>query len=328
MILIRDPLERFAFWSVLRGVNVRPSAFSCLVGLTGFVAASSLGRAALASAVTGLYYTGESTSGSLLSQGTTPTTANSGTLDPAWIVTYASTNGGASAATAYEGTSYVINTTQTNYPSQFPTGYWTPNTTAAQWITAPGAVYAYNGNTYGPANAGGDGLPGWGLDTSPPAMNAANAAIYVYTTTFTISGNGAAGTAVTGFTLNLSVSADNSFDIFVNPTATNQELNTAYAAYVSSPNAYTANSTIALSSGFVIGVNTLSIQVENAANANASMVNYSGLLVYQAGFSGLAVPEVGSWLPLVAAAALYGFVCWRRGWGRRAGRSILGGCSH
>jgi hypothetical protein len=292
-------------------VKIRLAAYYYLAGLVGLIAAGPSGRAALATSVTGLYYTGQSASGGLLSQGTTPGTANSGTLDPAWVVTYASTNGGATAATAYEGTSYVINTTQTTYASQYPNPPWAANTSSAQWITAPGAVYASNGAAVGPANAGGDGLPGYGSDSSPVAMNASNAAIYVYTTTFTITGNAAAGTAVTGFTLNLKVSADNSFDIFVNPTATNQYLNTANAAYASSPNAYTATSAIALSSGFKIGVNTISIQVENAAAANVSSVNYSGLLVYQAGFSGL-VPEVGSWLPLAAAAALYGCVALRR----------------
>jgi hypothetical protein len=255
---------------------------------------------------------------------------NSGTQDSAWMVTYASTNGGLTAAAPNMGASYVINTTQTTYTSQYPSPPWAANTTNAEWITAPGAVYTngsggISGNV---VNAGGDGLRGYGSDASPPAMNATNAAIYVYTTTFTISGNGSAGTAVTGFTLNLQLAADNNFDIFVNPASTSQALAVGTAAYVSPVNAYTATSAVALSSGFVIGVNTISIQVENAGSAGASNINFSGLLVYSAGFSGLAVPEVGSWLPLAAALGFYGALVGRTLRRRPLGaQGSLGACA-
>jgi len=267
--------------------------------------------------VTGLYYTGESSSGGTLAA-STALTNNSGTQDPYWTVTYASTNGGVSAATPNEGTSYVINTTQTTYASQYPSPPWAPNTTNAEWITAPGAVFT-NGSGVSSLveNAGGDGLLGYGSDSSPVAMNASNAAIYVYTTTFTITGNATAGTAVTGFTLNLQVSADNNYDVFVNPTSTTKELGVGTAAFVSGANAYTAASAIALTSGFVIGVNTISIQVENAAATGTSSINYSGLLVYG---GSVALPEVGAWLPLAAAIALYGAWRWTRSvTDRRAG---------
>lgn len=288
----------------------RSSFFPVLIVLLGFAGAVDSAHGAIATGVTGLYYTGESSSGGELTAGTALTN-NSGTQDPYWTVTYASTNGGVTAATPNEGTSYVINTTQTTYATQYPSPPWAPNTTNAEWITAPGAVFTNGTGVANMAeNAGGDGLLGYGSDSSPVAMNASNAAIYVYTTTFTITGNGTAGTAVTGFTLNLQVSADNNFDIFVNPASTTTALGVGTAAYVSGANAYTAASAIALTSGFVIGVNTISIQVENAAAAGSSSINYSGLLVYG---GSVALPEVGAWLPLVAAMTLYG--AWR---GRRS----------
>jgi hypothetical protein len=258
-----------------------------------------------------LYYTGETSTGGLLTA-STALTNNSGTQDPYWSVTYASNNGGATAATPNEGLAYVINTTQTTYASQYPSPPWASNTTNAEWITAPGAVFTTGTGVAALVdNAGGDGLYGYGSDASPPAMNATNAAIYIYTTTFTISGNGSAGTAVTGFTLNLSLSADNNFDVFVNPASTTAELGVGTAAYVSPDNAYTATAAVALTSGFVIGVNTISVEVENAGVASGHNINYSGLLVYNVGFAGLAVPELGTWLPLAAALGLYGLLAWR-----------------
>jgi len=276
--------------------------------------AVSSGRAALATGVTGFYYTGESTSGTALGQGAnTPTVANSGQQDAAWSVTYASTNGGISAATAYEGTSYVVNTTNSGYSgSQYPSPPWAANTGQAEWITAPGALWANSSNTgTGAINSGGDALPGYGVDTSPVAYNNSNSTVYVYTTTFTITSTAAAGTAITGFTLNLNVSADNSYAVFVNPSNSGAFLGTSTAKYVSGANAYSAApSAIALTSGFVVGVNTISVEVQNAGTGNVYSTNYSGVLVYGAGFIG--IPEYGTWLPLVAAAVLYGCWVWRR----------------
>lgn len=275
------------------------------MGAVVFGSAASV-RAALATGVSGFYYTGESTSGTALGQGAnTPTVANSGQKDASWIVSYASTNGGSSAASAYEGTSYVINTTNSSYTeSQYPVPYWSSNTTQAEWITAPGATWANSSNTgtSGAINSGGDGLPGAGTDTSPVAYNASNSVVYVYTTTFTITGTGTG--AITGLTLNLNVSADNSYAIFVNPSTSAAFLSTSTAKYVSGANAYGTASAIALTSGFVVGQNTISIEVQNAGTSNSYQTNYSGLLVYGAGFVGL--PEYGTWLPLAAALAVYG----------------------
>jgi hypothetical protein len=286
-----------------------------LVAATGlaFLGLGSSGRAALATGVTGFYYTGESTSGTALGQGAnTPTVANSGQEDASWLVTYASTNGGISAATAYEGTSYVVNTSNSSYSgSQYPSPPWAANSSQAEWITAPGAIWANGSNGTGAINSGGDALPGYGVDTAPVAYNNSNSTVYVYTTTFTITSTAAAGTAITGLTLNLNVSADNSYAVFVNPASSAAFLSTSTAKYVSGANAYSAApSAIALTSGFVVGVNTISVEVQNASTSNSYATNYSGVLVYGAGFIG--IPEYGTWLPLAAAAALYGCWAWRR----------------
>lgn len=282
-------------------------------------------HAALATGVTGFYYTGESTSGTPLGQGAnTPTVANSGQQDASWSVSYASTNGGISAASAYEGTSYVINTTNTTYGTQYPVPYWSANTTQAEWITAPGATWANSANTgtSGAINSGGDGLLGYGTDTSPVAYNNSHSVVYVYTTTFTLTSTAAVGTAITGLTLNLQVSADNSYAIFVNPSNSGAFLSTSTAKYISGANAYGTSSAIALSTGFVVGVNTISIEVQNAGTSASYQTNYSGLLVYGGGFIG--IPEYGTWFPLALATAAYG--AWGR-WGRRRANSVLVGRS-
>jgi hypothetical protein len=68
---------------------------------------------------------------------------------------------------------------------------------------------------------------------------------------------------------------------------------------------------VSLTSGFVIGVNTISIEVQNeGSSTGAAQTNYSGLIVYGSNFVGL--PESGTWLPVAAAAALYAVWCFRR----------------
>jgi hypothetical protein len=288
------------------------------VSSVGFLASGNRVRAqSNATSITGFYYTGEaSTGGGDLSQGAnTPNTANSGTNDVHWIVTYASTNGGATSAGIYDGVTYVINTSNTTFTeSQYPDPPWAGNTTSAEWITAPGALWEQTTQSTGTGaiNSGGDGLPGYGVDTAPPAYTGnTHSVIYVYSTTFTIGGTGGTGAAVTGLTIQLSVSADNSFAVFVNPASSAAALATSTANYVSPDNAYSYSPlNVSLTSGFVIGVNTISIEVQNAGTANNDTVNYSGLLVYGTNFVGL--PELGGWLPLAAAAGAYALWVWRR----------------
>jgi hypothetical protein len=284
------------------------------LGWASFLTGGDRARAANAESLTGFYYTGESSTGGVLNQGAnTPSVANSGTQDPYWTVTYASTNGGSTTAGQYVGAAYVVNATNSSFTvTQVPS--WAASTSSAEWITAPGAVWtnSHFTATSGAINSGGDGLPGEGPGNSPPSYTAGNSAIYVYTTTFTIGGNGTTGDAVSGFTMTLSISADNNFAVFVNPATSARALATSTANYVSPANTYTASPmNVSLTSGFVIGVNTISIEVQNeGSSTGAAQTNYSGLIVYGSNFVGL--PESGTWLPVAAAAALYAVWCFRR----------------
>ena len=120
-----------------------------------------------ATTISGIYNTGLTPSGGLQA---------GGSKDANWSVTYASTNGGTSANTAYEGAAYVIN------PSVVSSSGYTANTSNAQWIVAPGAYTTTS--TSSSQNAGGNNLPGNGNTGS-------NEGVYIYTLAFTISGTGA-----------------------------------------------------------------------------------------------------------------------------------------
>ena len=95
------------------------------------VAALALGwsgvayAAGLATDITGLYYTGVNSNNSAL--------LSAGATDPHWTVTYASTNGGSSENSTYEGAAYVVNN------SNIVSSAWTQNTSTSQWIVPPGA---------------------------------------------------------------------------------------------------------------------------------------------------------------------------------------------
>jgi hypothetical protein len=144
--------------------------FATVCGLSTAACAST------ATAISGIYYTGVSNSGALLAAGTT---------DPHWTVTYAAHTGSATALTANEGAAYVVSGSSISGTS------WTPNTTTAQWITAPGALVAPSG----PTNTGGSSLPG--------------DANYVYTLAFNIAGTGT-GTITNAVSIALTLSADDS----------------------------------------------------------------------------------------------------------------------
>jgi hypothetical protein len=222
-----------------------------------------------ATSVSGLYNTGISTNGSLLA---------TAAQDPSWTVTYASTNGGANAATAYEGISYVID------PNVAQTSKYTPNTSNAQWITAPGAVV--DGSTR--PNRGGDFLPGNG-------NSGANEGIYIYKLTFNIAGSGSPGTVVTnGVSIQIAIAADDQYSIYVNPqnnsngsinkTISSPSVSTLTSAWnnteIDTLQNYGSNNAV-----FVIGTNTIEIEVDNTNTingpSNSNAWNASGLLVYQ-----------------------------------------------
>jgi hypothetical protein len=279
--------------SVSSGLLKNPRAAFLFVAI--FLWSGGLANAAgTATSLTGLYFTGMNSAGGLAT-----------TTDANWNVTYASTNGGASANTTYEGDAMVI-------PSSYVTGTYIANSSNSQWITAPGATGGFN-------------LPGNG-DTG------ANEGIYAYTLAFQITGNGS-GTVTNNVSITLTIAADDQYTVYVNPggnTATKAPSGTASGPTVTS--AWNNTSTLTLSNGtngtngnakFVIGTNYLVIVVDNTNSATGSSsstaANPSGLLVYQTGQAISVggknipiIPEVGTWLPIAAALGLFGWGFCRR----------------
>ena len=278
------------------------SCYRALFALFAIVAGASCLKAQTATNVTGLYFTGLQSNGSLQS---------GGSLDANWNVTYASTNGGTSANTTYEGDAYVIS------PSAVSGSGYSPNTSTAQWITAPGATVGVGGAV----NTGGDFLPGNGNSGS-------NEGVYIYTIAFTISGTGAVGTAVTNqVQITMTMAADDQYSVFVNPTGNGTKAPTGTAS-ASDTSAWSNTTQFALqnygtgsadNSSFKIGTNYLVIVVDNTNSVNGSSTstatNASGLLVYQTSadeIDGHPIPEVATWLPMLGVIGCYGLVVLRR----------------
>jgi hypothetical protein len=252
--------------------------------------------------ITGLYYTGLNSGGGLQSGGST---------DAHWTVTYASTNGGSSQNSTYRGAAYVVDN------SNVVGSGWTQNTGSSQWIVAPGAQDPNSGNS---VNSGGDFLPGNGTSGS-------NSGIYVYTLAFTIVGTGS-GTVTNAVSIGITISADDNYKIYVNPSGNGTTLPTGTAA-ASGTAAWDNTATATLYNGtngtngnsiFKIGTNYLTIVVTNtnsvSGSSSSTATNASGLLVYQVGsaitINGHPIPEEGTLLPLFAAVGLYATFAWRR----------------
>lgn len=283
---------------------MKPSRFlTLLAALTVAFGLGANARAGTATDITGLYYTGINSSGGLLAGGST---------DSNWTVTYASTNGGSSQSSTYKGSAYVVS-------SSYIDAGWTQNTGSAQWIVAPGASTAATGGT---TNVGGDFLPGNGDSGS-------NNGIFIYTLAFTIAGTGS-GTVTNAISISLTISADDQYRIYVNPSGNGTSLPSGTAAG-SGTNAWNNTSSVTLQNGtngtgtsgnsiFKIGTNYLTIVVENTnsitGTSGSTARNPSGLLVYQVGsaalIDGRPIPEVGAWLPILGAVGLYGVFYWRR----------------
>lgn len=259
-------------------------------------------KAQLATNITGLYYTGLDSSGGLQA---------GGQEDANWSVTYASTNGGASANSTYEGAAYVINAASVSGSA------YTPNTSNAQWITAPGAM---NSSGTSP-NTGGDFLPGNGNTGS-------NEGIYVYTLAFNITGSGSAGTPVTSnIQITMTLAADDQYAVYVNPAGNGASVPTGTASSTAT-RAWSNTTQIALqnygttstdNASFKIGTNYIVVVVDNTnsqtGSSTSTALNASGLLVYQTSealINGHPVPEVATWLPLVGVIGCYGLVILRR----------------
>lgn len=265
-------------------------------------------RAGSATNITGLYYTGVNNSGGLLSGGST---------DSHWEVVYARVNSADYTGTsAYTGAARVVS-------GSYIDSAWVQNTSAAQWITAPGASSAITGGT---ANIGGDYLPGNGTTGS-------NDAQYVYRLAFTITGSGGNGSAVTNHVaINMTIAADDQYAVYVNPTGYSLGADGATVSSPVSASGYGAwNNTTSINlqnygsgsannADFVIGTNYIYIVVNNTNSAtgstSATALNPSGLLVYQVGsavlIDGNPIPEAGTWLPLFGAVGLYGGLILRR----------------
>jgi hypothetical protein len=259
--------------------------------------------------VNGLFYTGVGTTGSLLA---------GGAIDSHWTVSFARVNGTNYTTNTYAGSAYVLSS---NY---IDAGY-VPNTTSAQWITAPGASTAANGGT---VNVGGDYLPGNGTTNT-------NSAYYVYRLAFNVAGTGS-GAVSNQVSISLTIAADDQYAVYVNPASAptvngSGTINSGGTAASATGLAAWGNTTsIALqnfgggganNAGFVIGTNYLYIVVANTnsqtGQSNSSALNPSGLLVYQIGsataiIDGHPVPEVGTWIPVVAALGLFGWRTMRR----------------
>jgi len=263
-------------------------------------AAAVAGRAQTATGISQLFYTGQTSTGAL--QG-------AGQQDANWTVTYASTDGGTQADSAYEGAAYVIT------PAQIASSGYTQNTTQAQWITAPGATTGSGANP----NTGGDYLPGNG-------NTGANEGIYIYTLAFTISGTGAVGTTVSNqIQITMTMAADDQYAIYVNPSGNGTTVPTGTAA-ASQTSAWSNTTQISLqnygpsnNSVFHIGVNYIVVVVDNTnsvqGSSTSTATNASGLLVYQtsaATIDGHPVPEVATWLPMAGAVVCYGIFLARR----------------
>jgi len=256
--------------------------------------------------ITGLYYTGLNSSGGL---------QTGGQQDANWSVTYASTNGGTSSNSTYQGAAYVIT------PANVAGSAYTPNTSSAQWITAPGAT---NSSGTSP-NTGGDFLPGNGNSTP-------NEGIYIYTLAFYITGSGSSGTAVTSqIQITMTLAADDQYAVYVNPSGNGTSVPTGTAS-ATATSAWSNTTQIALqnygsgsanNASFKIGTNYIVVVVDNTnsqtGSSSSTALNASGLLVYQtseATINGHPVPEVATWLPLVGVIGCYGLVVLRRRQGR------------
>jgi hypothetical protein len=277
-----------------------------LLAALAMVIGGSHASAQTATNITGLYYTGLQSNGNLQA---------AGSQDANWNVTYASTNGGTSANTTYEGAAYIIS------GAQIASSGYTQNTSTAQWITPPGATQS-NGTA---PNTGGDFAPGNGTTTP-------NEGIYIYTLAFTITGTGAAGTTVNGalsqIQITMTLAADDQYSVYVNP-AGNGTSAPAGPAAASATSAWSNTTAIDLqnfngsggtnNSTFKIGTNYIVVVVDNTNSATGSSgsnaTNATGLLVYQtseATINGHPVPEVATWLPLVGVMSCYGLILIRR----------------
>lgn len=246
------------------------NSFRKFIGLAALIGAN-IGYGQVPVSISGLYNTGETASQGLTSSGAVSF----------WSVTYASSNGGSTANTTFEGTPYVIS------PSAVTASGYTPSTSTAEWIIAPGASTSAShttGKTY--VNVGGNYLPGNGTGT--------NEGIFVYSLQFTITRAGLATGAVIvdPLVINMTIAADDGYTVYMNPLGYNVAPTTKPSTYntsvISLPQGqWNATSQVAINTSnatFYNGTNYLTIVVDNTngiAGASSSTTwNESGILDY------------------------------------------------
>jgi hypothetical protein len=281
-----------------------------------------------ATGITGLYNTGQKSTGGLISGGTqVQSSASAPTSTSGWYVDYSSKNGGHTSVTTYDGDAYAISS------ADIP-GSYTDATSSAEWITAPDAA---TNSGDGDPNSGGDYLPGNGIGNGASS----NEGLYAYTLAINITGTGAVGTKVTTpVVIDMTIAADDGYSVYVNPQGANTNPTGAPSSYTASASAtdiqgeWSNTTNLELDNGttgsngnavFYIGTNYITVLVDNTNSINSTSsstaLNPSGLLVFQtAAFdngaevmdNGSVVPEVTPWLPLLGAVALYGFFWVRR----------------
>ncbi len=155
----------------------------------------------------------------------------------------------------------------------------------SNWNISTGDAYVVTRNV--PPNwVANTGSAKWISYASDP--NLANAT-YSYTLTFNIAGNGNDGDAVNNATITMALAVDDNATILVNGNLT------SLAA-----SGWTQTTSLVLNSHFKQGSNTITINVANSGSGP------TGLLV--SSISG-AVPEVGTWIPVVGG--LFAFI-WLR----------------
>lgn len=281
------------------------SIFAFLSAAAAFFGAT-VGFAGTATGINGLFFTGVNNSGGLQA---------GGTQDTHWTVVNAHVaNTNYTGTSTYTGSSYVVS-------SQYIDGGWAPNTSSAQWITAPGARTSENGAV----NVGGDFLPGNGTSGN-------NDAQYVYRLAFNIAGTGT-GSITNQVSISLTIAADDRYRVYVNPTLNllTNTINTSSSTLAASrDNAWNntsaeylqnfSNANGSANANFVVGTNYIYVVVDNTnsitGTSNSTAFNPSGLLVYQVGsamtIDGKVVPEVGTMLPVIGALGLVGVRLLRR----------------
>jgi hypothetical protein len=287
---------------VIRSLSIIPRLVGPFVASLVLVMTGARALAQTATDITGVYNTGLTSGGAL---------AASGTQAANWSVTYVSGTG--TSAAANEGAGYVIS------PSAVSGSGYTPDTSNAQWIVAPGASTSGSGGTL---NAGGNYLPGNG-------NTGANEGVFVYTLAFNITGSGTSGTTVTSqIQISMTLAADDQYAVYVNPTGHGTTLPTGTAASTDTSAAWSNTTSLVLqnygtgganNASFKIGTNYIVVVVDNTnsvtGSSGSTALNESGLLVYEssaATINGKPVPEVATWLPLVGVIGCYGLLVLRR----------------